>query len=112
MSRCAETRNVIYRINAFAFDHYRNLVLSKLTLKIDVVSYIHTRVTACTGDRLEVYDTGALSTEHKKIDLDTRQMSFRFHNFRFLWSTNSAHNESDISAYQNYSTTLADDVAH
>lgn len=104
--------NVIYRINAFAFDHYRNLVLSKLTLKIYVVPYIYARVTASTGDRLEVYDTGVLSMEHKKTDLDTRQMSFGFHNFRFLWLTNGARNESDISAYQNYSTTLADDVAH
>lgn len=70
------------------------------------------RVTACTGDGLEVYDTGLLPMEHKKTDPDTRQMSFGFHNIGFLWLTNDAHNESDISAYQNYSTTLADDVAH
>lgn len=39
-------------------------------------------------------------------------MSFWFYNFRFLWLTNGAHNELDISAYQNYSATLADDIVH
>lgn len=96
----------------FAFDHYCNLVSSKLTLKIHVVSYIYMRVAECTEDRLEVYNTGLLSTGYKKTEPDTRQMSSGFHNFRFLWLTNSAHNEPDISAYQNYSTTLAVEVAH
>lgn len=49
--------------------------MSKLTLKIYTVLYIYMRVTACARDRLEVYDTGILSTEHKKRDLDPRQMS-------------------------------------
>lgn len=68
-------------------------ILSKLNLKIDVVSYIYT---ARTADRLEVCDTRVLSTEHKKRDLDARQMSFGLHDFRFLWLTNGAHNEPDI----------------
>lgn len=112
LSCCTEMWNVIYCINVFAFDHYCNLVSSKLTPKIYVVSYIYTRVTACTKDKLEVYNIGLLSTGYKKREPDTRQMSFGFHNFRFLWLTNSAHNQPDISVYRNYSTTLADDVAH
>lgn len=87
-------------------------ILSKPALKIYVVPYIYMRVTAHTTDRLEVYDTVVLFMEHKKIDLDTRQMSLGCHHFRSLWLTNSAHNEPDISAYQNDATTLADDGAY
>lgn len=81
-------------------------------MKIYVVSYIYMRATECTKDRLEAYNTGLLPTGYKKREPDTRQMSSGFHNFRFLWLTNSAHNDPDISASQNYSTTLAVDVAH